>query len=855
MNAIRGNIFLSHASEDKEFVRTIYDRLDAAGVFYDVRSIDAGEKTIEAMESGIEKSAVFVFFHSPHSNKPWVNFEQDLARIHSIIKTGVKILVCPLYEESYKTLPLWMQQYMTTTPAYRASDIVRTIIHLQTMSIREQKDAREIFVGREALLRRVELELLSAPSRIGTPVQHIILSGLPGMGRTTFATSVVESSFSAMRPAGPAFDLPDMADAVDLYLRLKEDLDGAMSKEEIERQIAAFQGLDVDRQVELILKALSHWADLNQVVVLKTRWGLRDRSRQLKPWISTLFKSSQAVRNLRIIYISERRLPPEETAQFLNVMQFEVAELTDEDIQYILSKKTDRRFFDANLSAYIATKIRGHPATAHYVSFLTNGGMSFDTINSNPTPIYAFQDRTLESIFQSKSLTVLQESLLEVLGWFPRLPFSVLEKVFNDTNRSNLTQEIWGLLDYSLVILGDGGYYRVPEVVSSRIKRLPGLRATEIFKNVRDIIQEQVKEGVLESELIDALIISVVETGGDLPKELKGILTSASLLSLVQEQFLAVRAMKGKNQEKYIRIYNLSKLAFVMKASDDAVEQILFTGGDAAIRGGQYPDDIIDFMSKKALPSVYYLIGSYAFYSEKNYDKAVVNLEKALKLKHFRVRNTRLLAKSYIRRQSFHEAYEVLGRLPEAQLFRDSSLLVLKIRALRGMRLNKEAEELEAQLQKVSDEFGNVALYLAGRSLREGRFDTALKHLEKARESPRVNQLSIALFECAISIERGDASSLPQTVELAISAGRQFDAWQLQARMALSEGDWKTALALISQISRKDYFDLALEQRALNSKKASEEVTRDAAALADIDRRLLEIMVLSVKVPEGFRDA
>lgn len=281
----------------------------------------------------------------------------------------------------------------------------------------------------------------------------------------------------------------------------------------------------------------------------------------------------------------------------------------------------------------------------------------------------------------------------------------------------------------------------------------------------------------------------------------------------------------------------------------------MFTGGDSAIRSGQYPNDIIEYMERKALPSVYYLIGSHAFYTEKDYDKAAKNLEKALSLKHFRTRNTRLLAKAYIRSQKFAEAKEALDKLPEQQLFRDSGLLVLKIRALRGMRLNKDADDLERKLAGVEDEHGSVSFYMAGRAIREGRFNDAQTYIAKAEASPQVNQLSVALLQCAILVENGDATALPQTVEMAIAAGRQYDAWQLQARMALFSGDWKAALDLLGRIHRKDFFDLAVEYRVLQLQKADPTVSRDVVALEQIRLREEEIARLSVNAPENFRDA
>lgn len=852
MAAATGQIFLSHASEDKPFVEKVYARLDVSSAFYDIRSIEPGQATLDAMEQGVRNSSIFVLFHSRHSEKAWVNFEKGLARLNVIENSHAKILVCPIDGESYKTLPAWMQRYMTTTPQYRVNDIARTILYLQDQSIAEK--GKEVFVGREDLSRRVELDILSAPTQVGAPIQHLLLTGIPGMGRSAVAKVIIRDSFSAMRPAGPFFDLPDMADAVDIHLRLKEDLDGAMSKEKIERQIVAFQALETDKQALTILKSLSHWAELNQVVVLRTRWGLRDRARNLKPWLSSLFRQSSQVRNLRIIYVSERRLPAEVLADLRNVQQYEIGELSEQNIQYILSKKTDSRYFNIEAASAISKKVRGHPATAHHVAFLTNSGMSFDSMNLNPEPIYAFQDKTLEAIFATGMLEPTQRSILTVLGWFPKLPLALLSDLIGPLGHKQITDNVWDLLDFSLVQLGEGGYYHVPEVVSARIRRDSSAESAALFERVRTLINEKINNGELGADLIDALIIAAVNVEGSLPAELRKIVTSANLLNLVTEQFRVAKTL-AKSHDTFRRVYNLSKMAMAMKASDDAVEQILFTGGDAAIRAGIYPEEIIKFMSDKALPSVYYLVGSYAFYIEKDYKKAAKNLETSLKLKHFRNRNVRLLSKAYIRDQKFQEAKGALDRIPEFQLYRDTGLIILKIRALRGMRNFKEAEELEKQLDSAADEFAEKSIYLAGRCLRDSDFDGAAKHIHAAKESRNGSRLSVALLECAIAIENGVSELLPEAVELALAAGRQYDAWQLQSRQAIKQRNWTEALELLSRIERKDFFDLQLESRALQIKREDSDIARDPAALKEIEQRLHEILIATYQTPEGYRDA
>ena len=850
MRDARGTIFLSHSSKDKNFVEQVYKQLDSAVTFYDIKTIEPGESSVKAMESGVATTSTFVLFHSPDSDTQWVRFETELARIAKIKFPDLSVLAVPIKGTTHASLPDWMKSFMTTTEAYTVSDVARTILRLQSALL-----DKKLVIGREELLRRIALDIRKALPVRGTPIQHVMLSGLPGMGRSTLAADIISNAMPATRIGGPVFDLPDMAEGVDVYLRLKQDLDGEMSKEEVAHQIKSFNSLSEGDQGAFILKQLTHWAEINQVVILKSRWGFRDRFRTIKPWLKQVFSGSPSYPALRVIYISERSLPDEEVGLFHGILQHKVEALSKEDIEYLLSKLIDARLFEPNLCDAVAGLVLGHPATAHHVAYLVNNGRSFDTIRANPEPIYAFQNRMLDAIFSSGFLSDFQRRLLMLLGWFPRLPFKIIAKVITPADEPSLSKEIWELLDYSLLQVGDKGLYFLPDVVATRVKRDSNSVDQYVFKSVAENIQNNVREGSLDTNMIEALLISIVETTEGIPDEFKDIITTSALLSIVREQFEIARISDGGSKQKFEKIYQLSKFSMLLKGSDDAIEQILFTGGDCAIRAGIYPTDIIAFLERSGLPSVYYLRGSYSFYVKRDYPEAAKNLKIALQLKHFKLRNARLLAKCYVRSRKFAECLEVLDCIREDKLRRETGLLILKIRALRGMRRYEQADELEKKLDHTSDDFGEIALYNAGRFLREMNLPAASSHLETAKNAPRVNRLSVLLLECAIATERGDFSLLPAAVESATSAGREFDAWQLRARRAAVEQNWREALALLDRITQKDAVDIQLERRVLELKKMDPAISRDPAELAAITARDEELLRQSLASPQGYRDA
>jgi hypothetical protein len=848
-----GSIFLSHTVADKKFVEQVYERLDASSTFYDIRTVQPGQSFVEAMKSGTTGKNLFVLFHSPDTKGTWVEYETQLAEVNLASRHG-RILVVPLRGETYRSLPEWMKGYMTCTENYTVSDVVRQIQFIQGQLLDEISGEGELIIGREDLLRKAHIKSLKSIQETGSPLQHIVISGLPGMGRKTFATQYIAKSMGSMRPGGPSFGLPDMAEAVDFYLALKQDVAGLFSKEGLENQISAFRSMTPADQARIIFDVAKHWSDINQPLTISTRLGLRDRNRALKPWLNHFFELSKEAPSLRVIYISERQLPEESVIEIPNVMQVHIDELDASDVQYILGEKVDTRYFDAAKAERLSNHIHGHPATAHYVAKFINSGKNIDTLNENPEPIHAFQERILGKILSEDLISEDQRKILALLGIFPRLSFSILARIV-ELPRKKLSYELWELQEASLISATSSEYYSSPSVVANRTRKELS-KTSEFFLNeVRQLIQDDLTAGKLDSQLIDALLIASTTPSGEVPNELNGLVTSSSLLTMVTDRFFRAREMHKGSRDMYLSAYNLSKLGLNMEASDDAVEQILFTGGDSAIRAGVYPQDIIDKMQNDALPSVYYLQGSYEFHVLKDDAAASKNLKLSLSMKHFKLRNVRLLARALIRAQDFSGALEALNNLNDRQLERETGLMIQKIRAYRGLRNHKEADALERKLKGRDDEYGEIHIYNAGKFLQEQRLKDALDALDQAERAPRVNRFTLQLLKCAVQIENGDPSLLPLAVELANSVGRVYDANQLQARHAVVQGRWADAEKFLGEIKKKDYFDLQIARRMLLQKMEDLQIRTDAAAISRCEEELEEIARLSVRAPAGFRTA
>ncbi|WP_157886608.1 TIR domain-containing protein [Acetobacter ascendens] len=732
---IRGNIFLSHSSSDKEYVEKVYKLLDPTITFYDIRTIQPGQETIEAMESGIKQASVFVLFHSNESRKIWVDFEKSLARLHVINNTSVQILVCPINGSNHHSLPPWMTNYMTTSELFLPNDIARSIKYLYEKSLNKAyPETIRTFPGREVLQRKITLSLMRASAATGEILNAMVLTGLQGMGRGTIASAIVNDAYQGMRCAGPVFEMPASGEAIDWHLKFFDDLEGGLSEDATAAQIAAFKNFSVHEQAKTLVSSLKHWGDLNQVITIRHRWGLRDKGNRLAPWFLDLMQQLKSEPNIRLILISERQLPSEQIAELGNLQQFSVEELDSDTIQFILTERIEPRYLDPQKLPLLAEKINGHPATANHTAYLINGGKSIESLIIASGPVTAFQDKVLGELFDLNILSEIQKKILKLLCIFPQIPSSIIASVFKSIPAEELMRELWDLVEFSVVTLADKGKYKVPAVVASTYRRRSVKDESDIIKRVGEILKEQFDKNEFDFELIDSLIIAIVSSGQNVTERMMNSLTPAKIEPVIEKEYYEGLGSIGDDARVHFdRCYMLAQLAMTMNAADYVLESMLFYGADASVRLGNLPEKMLTFMEQKGFIAADYVRASFLFYVERDLPKAAQTLQKSVGQPGFKIRNVRLLARIYLRDGEFRKALETLEIISESRLMRDTGLVLMKVKALRGVRNRKDAEYLLSNLNEHDDDYGDLAIYQASKDIRNAKYPSAIEWIKKAR--------------------------------------------------------------------------------------------------------------------------
>ena len=285
-----GLIFISHASADKDAIGDIINKIPKSHLFYDTNTINPGHHTTDELDDGLLQASVFAMFVSPNTLKSvWVEYESGVAYVQKIKRNNLAVLAILIKGATYRDAPDWMQSYMAVPEGYSHSDIARLLKYRYEDVLRAQGIvSAPLFVGREDLCNNIIVQSRTRPAETGMPVNFMILAGIPNMGRFSVAKNIIPRVYPGARHDLPVFELSRYGDAVDLFLALRQDITGNGDKEWTERQISAFPS-DPEGQAAILMANLGHFARINQTVVVKSAYGLRNQTRTLKPWVDALF--------------------------------------------------------------------------------------------------------------------------------------------------------------------------------------------------------------------------------------------------------------------------------------------------------------------------------------------------------------------------------------------------------------------------------------------------------------------------------------------------------------------------------------------------------------------------------------
>ncbi|MBF5044504.1 TIR domain-containing protein [Aggregicoccus sp. 17bor-14] len=587
-------VFLSLSGYDDAFVEKVWRRLPEGLALFYKKSFANGQKLLDAMEEGVDRSSVFVLFASKHSiDSCWVGFEVDQARLAKIQRPNLRVLVFPLSADiTSAVLPTWMRQYWVSRAGWNPQDIARYVRHILTSPPIAPSSLSARVFGRGQHLDMANQRLMTAVAETHATPNVLVFTGVNGIGRRTFARYLLEQSLPALPELrfGPELLLPQFADLADLYRGLREQIDPNFSLQTFERDLPVFQNMSLPEQVEEVANSIAYFGELGQAVFAVTGSGLFEDRGNPKPWVRPLFNALATRSQAKLCIVAHRQFREEELRSHRNVFQLYVPPLKDPDIRALITFASGAfGLKPLSPSDNLVSAIGGHPDIAKAaVRLIAQRGEHI--LEKSPNILFSVQDEILSENLDVEALSEVQQEVLCMLSWVPRLSGRILERVVmarHKTSGPDFAESIDNLILGCLVLVAGSGF-AISSAIREMFRRRYGYGPSGLIKEFSAALSDEWRQSVenseFRSELFDAFVFMHALEGKSLPDELQNLLLPSTLQEVIRETYARGR----DDAEALRRVVAWGSIAQKMKLDETVREEILSSVVRAHIRLGEY---------------------------------------------------------------------------------------------------------------------------------------------------------------------------------------------------------------------------------------------------------------------------
>lgn len=543
-----GKVFLSLSFVDETFAETVYSRLPRGLAYFYKESFENGELLLSAMERAVDDAALFVLFASKSgASSPWVNFEIDAARVAFIKERKHRILIFPTSPDvSHSDLPLWLRSFWVPAAGWSANDVAR---YITTILLDAGASSIEgpLIIGRGSTQDRMVRLMGDHIQRLHHAPRVFVLAGSTGVGRRTFATYFMQTALAgaANLRYGPTLRLSPQADSVDLYRSLRNEVSVNVPSSELAEELAAFQELDIPRQVDSLNRILAHFNGLGQAVTIVSTSGLFEDRGSPKAWVVPFLASipDQAT----IFLVTNRMFDENVLTKIPTVLQLRIEPLDDQNIKTLMIFSANRlgiQGFDP--PSGIVTAIGGNAAVANAAVRLANlKGMHI--LDRDPRQLFNIQNTILGENISEDSINALQKRILMILGWFPELGADLLRSLaVIDETEEQFIDAVQSLV-LGCLVTPSGHSFAIASDIRHLFRRMhvtPAELITKVAAALKAEWDLAEANGQFRADLFDAFVFMHALEGAALPKELRALLTPGALHDTLRELY-----QRGKEAE------------------------------------------------------------------------------------------------------------------------------------------------------------------------------------------------------------------------------------------------------------------------------------------------------------------
>ena len=474
-------VFLCHASEDKEYVRILANKLTRAKVIFDEMSFNAGEDFREEIIRSLDETAIFVFVASKKSiSKIWCHFEINNAELKIMRGDISKQLTLQIdYNMSFDELPQWMQKTKVVFQS-RPSQAIREIQQLLFQIL--PNNFKKPLVG-----RLQEMDNLS--KRMITTSSHVFITyGLDGIGRRSFLDRFVQDNLSLH--LGPFFVIDKNYTIDELYPLLLEETADIGSIENFAEEIKLFRSLSNENKEKEIIRCLKLLCKDKNLPCFIDHGGLLLETGQYACYIEKIIKYFETNEDdfyCAIIHTRKSCYCPQNPNNIATTQIQPLPQLETKLLLKQLFSSAEIKTSEEQLNRFVES-ISGYPPAAYFVlNYVKEYGV--DVAYNSISDILDFNVKNFTPYLNAISLCEQEKIILKYMAGESAMP---LEAIAIATNVSidECATIVKKMIDLCIITQYDG-IYTLSAPIRNSITRLLGLFDENLYKDIANRLSAQ----------------------------------------------------------------------------------------------------------------------------------------------------------------------------------------------------------------------------------------------------------------------------------------------------------------------------------------------------------------------------
>lgn len=463
--------FLSHSSHNKEFVRAVAKELGRQLCIFDEQVFNTGDEFKTSIEKGLDESSVFVLFASKVALESiWVSFETEEAWYKKLEKQLAIALVYIIDSSiTIEDIPKWLQRGLIRSenvPKVIARDIK---LHLNKLLIeRHQK----FFVGRNKDIEKFESIL--TPTDGSFPPHVTFITGLPGIGRRALVKHIAPKLLNISKYVEIRVQEGDSIN--DICLKIADHVEPYSTDKGFRKIADDIQKLSENAALKRTLKNLRKLTQLGDLPILYDDKGIMNNEGYICQPVQSIVSEITPNDDAYVFIISKRR-PNLALTSLLPILA--ISELSPIEIKRLLSmlaKQREKSISNDKLDQ-LTEYVAGYPPAA-YFAFQQIDVYGVDVVLTDKSNLIKFRTGIFLKHLANTDLTENEKSVLQLLSMHSPIPLQIIASVLG-IKEYELHATIIKLIDLSLAIATEYGYYRIAEPIVEAASNAFGLPSRE----------------------------------------------------------------------------------------------------------------------------------------------------------------------------------------------------------------------------------------------------------------------------------------------------------------------------------------------------------------------------------------